>query len=87
MNANTINRALGALEKLADAGADVKSETGNSGSVTNASSRKAQSLRRKSIANAVLKVRPHWITRNVLEKCPLGGEKNAVDYHYVNNNF
>lgn len=56
MNANSVTRALGALEKLADAGVDVKSETGASGSMTNESTRKAQSLRRKSIANAVLKV-------------------------------
>jgi len=59
VNANTINRALGALEKLADAGVDVKSETGNSGSVAAASSRKAQSVRRRSVANIVLKVIIH----------------------------
>lgn len=56
MNANTITRALGALEKMADDGVDMKSETGASGSMTDASTRKAQSLRRKSVANAVLKV-------------------------------
>ena len=49
MNANSVNRALGALEK---SGVDVKSETGNSDSTMNPTDKKS---RRKSLAN-VLKV-------------------------------
>ncbi|XP_052778604.1 uncharacterized protein LOC128216051 [Mya arenaria] len=50
MNANTVNRALGQLEKLADAGADVRSETGNSTSMRSESVKKLQMSRRKSLA-------------------------------------
>jgi hypothetical protein len=49
MNANSVNRALGALEK---SGVDVKSETGNSDSTQQVSDKRS---RRKSIVN-VLKV-------------------------------
>ncbi|XP_052266404.1 uncharacterized protein LOC127868549 [Dreissena polymorpha] len=54
VNANIVNRALGALEKLADAGVDVKSETGHSGSLQSAlrdeSVKKMKQGRRNSMA-------------------------------------
>lgn len=51
MNANSVNRALGALEK---SGVDVRSETGNSESTLDAS--KSIKARRKSVVSTVLKV-------------------------------
>lgn len=65
MNANSVNRALGALEK---SGVDLVSEAGNSDtSQQAASAKKAQQTRRKSLANTVLKVYTYTHSQDIDE--------------------